>query len=306
MPLEQRVDGISRRVAIIPCSGYDGQALLAAIRAGWQSTRPPDVRGKSVLIKPNIADYSPNRPIHTSPGLSSALVTLLREHGARHVVIAEGTPQNRDSEWIFDQSGYASIARELNVPLIDLNYDSLKPKRNANPRARLLKILELPETVLGADIVISVAKMKTHKLAGITLCLKNMFGIIPGIKYGWPKNLLHWNGIPRSICEINSTIPPHYAIVDGIVGMEGHGPIMGTPKKVGVLVLGDNALAVDATAARIMGVDPARVDYLAMAQMFGLGSHRADFIDLVGEDILSVRKEFVLDPDFSHLRSAQR
>jgi len=73
--------------------------------------------------------------------------------------------------------------------------------------------------------------MKTHKLAGITLSMKNMFGILPGMKYGWPKNTLHWNGIPLSICEINGTIKTHYSIVDGVVGMEGYGPIMGTPRK---------------------------------------------------------------------------
>jgi uncharacterized protein (DUF362 family) len=145
--------------------------------------------------------------------------------------------------------------------------------------------------------------MKTHKLAGITLSLKNMFGVVPGMKYGWPKNTLHWNGIPMSICEINGTIKTHYSIVDGVVGMEGHGPIMGTAKKAGVLVMGANALAVDATAARIMGVDPGRVEYLAMAHKIKLGSLLSEAIAVSGERVERARKDFVLDPEYSFMRA---
>ena len=145
--------------------------------------------------------------------------------------------------------------------------------------------------------------MKTHKLAGITLSMKNMFGILPGMVYGWPKNTLHWNGIPLSICEINGTIKTHYSVIDGVVGMEGHGPIMGTARKVGVLVMGDNALAVDATAARVMGVDPARVDYLAMAHKIKLGSLRREDIAVAREKLERVRTDFELDPEYAHLRA---
>lgn len=294
------------RVAVVPCSDYGHPSLSEALQTGWRSTRPPSVRGRNIVIKPNIADFSPKRPIHTNAEVVRGLITLLLDQGARQITIAEGTPQNRDSEWIFDRSGYAAVAREFGIPLIDLNYDRLRTIRNASPRATLLRDFWLPETILRADVVISVAKMKTHKLAGVTLCLKNMFGIIPGMRYGWPKNVLHWNGIPSSVCEINSTLPPAYSIVDGIVGMEGHGPIMGSATKVGVLVLGDNAVAVDATAARIMGVEPARVDYLAMAQGVGLGAHQVESIDLVGESVHRVRKEFALLPQFQYLRSIPR
>jgi uncharacterized protein (DUF362 family) len=135
--------------------------------------------------------------------------------------------------------------------------------------------------------------------------MKNMFGILPGIAYGWPKNTLHWNGIPLSICEINGTVKTHYTVVDGVVGMEGHGPVMGTAKNVGILILGDNALAVDATAARVMGVDPARVDYLAMANRIKLGSLRREDIAVAIGSIDRVRTDFVLDPEFASLRASK-
>jgi uncharacterized protein (DUF362 family) len=297
------VPGARLRVGLFRCPDYDRATLIEAVRTGWRATRPPDVRGKSVVIKPNIADYAPDRPIHTDPRLVEALVLHLRDLGAGAVTLAEGPPHNRDTELLFRLSGYEALAGRLEVPLVDLNYDSLRRVPNANPKATLLRELFLPETVLAADVVISVPKMKTHRYAGVTLSLKNMFGVVPGIRYGWPKNILHWNGIPLSICEINATIKAHYAIVDGIVGMEGYGPLLGTAVAAGVLVMGDNALAVDATAARVMGVDPALVEYMVMSQRIKIGSLRPGDIDVLGESVEKARRNFALDRDFAFLRA---
>ena len=291
------------QVALVPCPDYGPETLAAALRTGWRSSRPPDVRGKRVVVKPNMVDVSPDRPIHTDPRLIDGLVAHLAALGAREIILAEGTSHNRDAEDLFRRAGYEALARRRGVRLVDLNYDDLTPVKCVNPRATLLREIALPRTIGEADVLISVPKLKTHKLAGITLSLKNMFGILPGMVYGWPKNTLHWNGIPLSICEINGTVRTHYTVVDGVVGMEGHGPIMGTARKAGVLVMGDNALAVDATAARIMGVDPARVDYLAMAQKLRLGSLRPADIQVAGAAVDRLRTDFVLDPEYAQLRA---
>jgi len=250
-----------------------------------------------------MVDVSVERPIHTDPRLIEALVLHLGDLGAREIVLAEGTSHNRDSEDLFRRAGYEAIARRRGVRLVDLNYDDLVPVRSVNPRSTLLREMVLPRTIREAEVLVSLPKMKTHKLAGITLAMKNMFGALPGMVYGWPKNTLHWNGIPLSICEINGTIKTHYAIVDGVVGMEGHGPVMGRAKKAGVLVMGDNALAVDATAARIMGVDPERVEYLVLAHRIKLGSLRPEDIAVSGGRPDRVRTDFALDPEFSSLRA---
>lgn len=300
---QQTAPGPFLQVALVPCPDYGPETLAAAIRTGWRSSRPPDVRGKRVVVKPNMVDVSPDRPIHTDPRLIEALVAHLADLGAREIVLAEGTSHNRDAEDLFRRAGYEALARRQGVRLVDLNYDDLTPVKCVNPKATLLREIALPRTIGEADVLISVPKLKTHKLAGITLSLKNMFGILPGMVYGWPKNTLHWNGIPLSICEINGTVRTHYAVVDGVVGMEGHGPIMGTARKAGVLVMGDNALAVDATAARVMGVDPARVDYLAMAHKLRLGSLRPADIQVVGGAVDRFRSDFVLDPEYAQLRA---
>jgi uncharacterized protein (DUF362 family) len=123
--------------------------------------------------------------------------------------------------------------------------------------------------------------------------MKNLFGVMPGIYYGWPKNVLHHAGINASILDIVCALKPHFAIVDGIVGMEGDGPIMGTPKPAGVLVMGRNLPAVDATCARIMGIDPHRVRYLAEAGRRLGPVHAAEIIQ-AGEPVASVRTDFQL------------
>jgi len=293
------------QVALLPCPDYGPATLGAAIREGWGSSRAPDVKGKRIVIKPNIADFSPHRPIHTDPRIVESLIVLLRSLGAREIVLAEGPPHNRDTEWLFRASGYEALAKRQGVPLIDLNTDEASPARNVNPKATYLKEIYLPKTILSADVLISVPKMKTHRHAGITLSMKNMFGIVPGMKYGWPKNVLHWNGIPLSVCEINGTVKTHYSVVDGVIGMEGYGPLLGPAKKAGVLVMGDNALAVDATAARVMGIDPARVEYLALAHRLRLGSLRRDDIAVIGAAIDTVRTDFALDPEFAQLRASK-
>jgi uncharacterized protein (DUF362 family) len=127
-----------------------------------------------------------------------------------------------------------------------------------------------------------------------------MFGIVPGCCYGWPKNILHWAGITRSILDINSTVRPDFAIVDGIVGMEGNGPIQGTAKASGVLILGEDPVAVDATAARVMGLEPERIDYLAKAGTL-LGHLQPDKIRQLGESVRSVRTPFAVLPAFQKL-----
>jgi uncharacterized protein (DUF362 family) len=169
-------------------------------------------------------------------------------------------------------------------------------------RASRLKKLYLPASVLRADVVVSMPKLKTHHWAGVSLSLKNMFGIVPGRCYGWPKNILHWAGISRSILDLNSTVRPDFAIVDGITGMEGDGPLEGQPKASGILVMGDDPVAVDSTCARAMGLLPERVGYLERASLF-LGNLKEEKIEQIGESLARVTQPFAVVPEFEHLKA---
>ena len=165
-----------------------------------------------------------------------------------------------------------------------------------------LEYLYMSRTIASADVVISLPKLKTHHWAGATLSLKNLFGTLPGICYGWPKNELHWRGIDNSIVDIALTRTPDLAIVDGIIGMEGDGPLNGTAKEMGILVMGTDLVAVDATCCRVMELDPERMGYLVLGNMKRLGRIKEAEIQQLGESIASVAKPFETVPHLAELR----
>jgi uncharacterized protein (DUF362 family) len=210
-----------------------------------------DVAGKSVLLKPNLVEDLPE-PVNTNTVLIGAAARCFLRLGAVHVTIGEGPGHQRDTELVVRSAGLKAHLNERQIEFVDLNRDELRRvKLKANYSG--LGKLWLPRSVLDADIVVSMPKVKTHHWAGVTLSLKNMFGIVPGMKYGWPKNLLHWSGIHESILDICATVPIHFVIVDGIIAMEGNGPLQGTARELGKIVLADDPVAADATCARLMG-----------------------------------------------------
>jgi uncharacterized protein (DUF362 family) len=164
-----------------------------------------------------------------------------------------------------------------------------------------LRELALPVELLQADFVISMPKLKTHHWAGMTCGMKNLFGTVPGAVYGWPKNVLHFHGIQNSILDLTATIRPDFTIVDAVTGMEGDGPIMGRPRTLGFVAMGTDVVAVDATCARIIGLNPDKIDYLKSASRF-LGNTAASRIDQRGEPASRYATRFEVVAAMEHLR----
>jgi len=279
-------------IAKVPRYGAD---IRSAILSGFRElgVTPGELKGKTILLKPNLVETRADAPhINTHPGVIRAAADAFRSLGASNVLLAEGSGHCRDTLRLLEESGIADVLVEDRIPFVDLNYDDVYIVPNAGGHSRL-KTLTLPLTLRKADWIVSMAKLKTHHWAGVTLSMKNLFGLMPGSFYGWPKNVLHHAGIENCILDINATVKPHFAIVDGIVGMEGDGPIMGSPKAAGVIVMGRNFPAVDATCSRVMGIDPRRVDYLADASG-RLGAIREGNILQRGELITAVETPFML------------
>jgi uncharacterized protein (DUF362 family) len=258
------------------------------------------ISGSTVLLKPNFVGFDPMGVMNTHPALVAATRESFLKLGAAEVLIGDGPALDRDTEAVIESVRLREYAGPLKRAFVDLNVDDVE-RVPLKTRASRLNELYLPKTVLGADFVVSMAKLKTHHWAGVTLSLKNMFGVVPGGCYGWPKNVLHWAGIDNSILDINAAVRPDFAIVDGINGMEGNGPIQGTPKRANVLVFGNDPVAVDATCCRIMGLLPERIKYLAGAGTL-LGHLSADKIKQLGESIASVRTPFAVLKEFERLR----
>jgi uncharacterized protein (DUF362 family) len=269
--------------------------LASIIKAGLRElcASEQEIKGKRILLKPNLVE--PHRGaghINTHPLVLRGAIEAFKSFGAAEVIVAEGPGHYRDTHLVLEESKMIDVLWEDRIPFVDLNNDQWvsTPNRGGNTK---LESLILPATLQQVDWIVSMPKMKTHHWAGVTLAMKNLFGVMPGMFYGWPKNVLHREGIEESIIDINTTVKPHFAIVDGIVGMEGDGPIMGTPKNAGVIVMGRNLPATDATCCRIMGINPFRVGYIAKSE-HKLGPIREDAIRQRGEKIESVRVHFKL------------
>lgn len=303
---QARWDGAAYRkqersqVAILAAKSYD-LPLEEIVRQGINLFRL-NVQGKTVVLKPNLVEYDPAGAINTHPSVIAATIEAFRKMGAREVIVAESSGLRRDTEYLLTASGLYSTLKDLNARYVDLDYDEVRAIKVASTFTGFPHFM-LPETVLNADLLVTMPKLKTHHWAGVTLGLKNMFGVMPGAIYGWPKNILHMAGIDNSIVDINSTLPiPQFSIVDGILGMEGDGPIQGIPKPAGVLIFGNDPVAVDATAARLMHLDPRKIPYLQHASQF-LGNTEWERIEQAGEHMDAYQNDFQVIPQFQHLKT---
>ena len=263
------------RVAVLHVENYS-QRIAEILLAGLQLF-PLNVAGKSLLLKPNLVDYLAGSAIKTNPLLVAAAAECFRRLGAKQVIVAEGPGHQRDTQLVLSESGYGPILRESGIRFMDLNRDELiQVDLRANYSG--LKRLWLPKTVVEADFLVSMPKVKTHHWSGVTLSMKNMFGIVPGSRYGWPKNILHWNGIQQSILDVCATVPINFVITDAIMAMEGNGPLNGTPRPLGRIVLADDPVAADATCARLMGLEPDGIVHIREASKF-LGNSSSTLVD---------------------------
>lgn len=289
------------RVHTLRCPSYD-EDLVGMLRDGIAAF--PEVvrrvKGAKVLLKPNLVEIHAERPINTDPRLIVAAAQAFLELGARSVVVGEGPGHTRDTEAVLEQSGLDRALAATKVSFIDLNADTPVLVR---PPANLTKLGELPvaRSVMEADLVVSMPKLKTHHWAGATLSMKNLFGTVPGRVFGWPKNPLHHAGIPNSILDLWSAIRPGFAIVDGVVAMEGDGPIMGSAVAHGVILLGDNLPAVDATGARMMELEPTRLPSIEGSLALG-GTLAASRIERTGDAVDP--RPYAVVPRLRHLKSS--
>jgi uncharacterized protein (DUF362 family) len=275
-------------MGLFPASSYDVD--LADVIFRGLVELGVDVRGRSVLLKPNMVEYEQEQAINTHPLVVAGAAVALRRAGARQVVVGEGPGHRRDIEYLLTSTGLFDHLRELRVPFVDLNHDDVRETATRSWFTGLRSIA-LPTSVLAADLVVSLPKLKTHHWAGMTCSMKNFFGVVPGAIYGWPKNLLHIKGINASILDLVATVRPGLTIVDAIVGMEGDGPIMGRARALGFLAMGTDMAAVDATCARTIGLDPEQIPYLQAAGHF-LGNTTERVIDQRGEDPSRYRTAF--------------
>lgn len=280
-------------VAITRAESYN-EHLFDLLKPHLASFPQDMYKGKRILIKPNMVEYRENNLVHTNKEVVRAAIHFADYMGAKEIIVAEGPGHMRDTEFLLEAMGIGPMLKEMSIRFVDLNLDDVEPVNNEHGFNGVKKFY-LPKTVVDADSVISVPKMKTHHWVGITVSMKNLFGCVPGRKYGWPKNLLHYKGISHCILDLVHLIKPSIALVDGIEAMEGDGPINGTLKKANILVLGNDLAAVDSTCARAMKIDINVLPYIKMAGRV-VGNIDPSQIEIIGEKLEAVCMEFEKPP----------
>jgi uncharacterized protein (DUF362 family)/NAD-dependent dihydropyrimidine dehydrogenase PreA subunit len=237
-------------VSVVHCDAYDPARVSKALAETLAHLNVSFQPGMRVLIKPNLmSPVKPERAITTHPVVLEELCKILKAAG---VEILVGESAFYDTDRAFGVCDIAPLSRYARL----LNFEK-QPRRFVSFGGKVGDV-PLPEILFQVDCIINVAKMKTHGLTGVTLCVKNLYGCIPGaIKQGYHKTLPDPRSFSRFLIRLQGEIRPQINIIDGIVGLEGEGPgASGQPVRSSLVVAGASAPATDIIASEMMGFKP--------------------------------------------------
>lgn len=251
---------MEKTVAVKRCPGYEFPAVYQAVQDLFALVPPPDVRGKTVLVKPNILlPKNPEAAVCTHPVVVGAVVKAFLEAGAARVMAGE-SPAVANSTGAAKATGiYAQVVAN-GGEWVDFSGEVSVPA----PAARLARNFSFAAPFAQADVVVSLAKLKSHQLMGYTGAMKNLFGLMVGLK----KAQQHYRFSDKEdfaafLTDLNLAANPEYAVMDAIVGMDGPGgPGNGRPVRMGFLAASANVLALDCVCAAAAGYDPEEIPNL--------------------------------------------
>lgn len=240
---------MNNKIAVRKCREYDVHEVFNLISEIYKITGGPNVKGKRVLVKPNIlTDDDPAKCISTHPVVVEAMVRFLQSNGA--TVVVGDSPAVHTQKFRGEKSGIYKVCETTGAEWIDFTSNPVEKKLNKGK----IKIAAIVDQV---DLIISLPKFKNHELVYFTGAIKNTLGIVPGFNKA-KQHALHqdrkWFG--EFLVDLNEVVLPDYFLMDGIMGMEGPGPGRGIPIEIGLLLGSTNPLALDMTASRIAGYDP--------------------------------------------------
>lgn len=248
---------------------YDVDRIARSLRKGIESVHLDLSDRRTALVKPNLVTGArPKTAIITHPAVVEAAVEVLRSGGIDDITIADGPGVGLDVDWVFERTGYRALAERLGVKLVDFN--------GAERRDREWKYgtIGVPAMLEDADLYVNVPKLKTHGYTTVTLSIKNHKGMLSEAD----KKLDHHLGLHDPLVQQAKLRPPDLIVVDGIVGVEGDGPLNGSPVRSRVFAVGTNMVEVDSVCARLMGFDPREIVHLRIAEEEGLGSMQPEIV----------------------------
>lgn len=249
---------------------------------------------KTAVLKPNLVEVpfsTTGGSVVTDPRVLEALVGLLKEHGVERVIVAEGKSVNlkhinSGPRHAFENTGLADVIRRAGGEI--LGWDEEPFVTVEVPGGEVMDKIDIPKSILDADIFINVPKLKTHCQTEITVGIKAMQGVFSVAD----KVKFHTEGFPWKMVDILRVAKPHLTVVDGLICGESYGPIYTDPVKMDLVVASEDVVAIDAVCSAIMGIDPDEVPITRLAATERLGVMDLDRIDVKGESIADVMKHF--------------
>lgn len=285
------------RISISNCQSYNIKDVQNAVNicldnlGGITSFIKPESR---ILIKPNILiAKSPTEAATTHPVIIEAIINSVKSAGAVPVVGDSPGGHVGDLEKYWESTGIQEVCDRLDTKIVNFESAGVYKKRfNGNH-------YYIAKPVLDADFVINVPKIKTHGLTVFTCALKNMYGVVPGLKKTeYHKKAPKPSEFSKLVVDIFSLSKPGLNIVDGVIGMDGMGPSAGNPKELGVVLASTDAVALDSYICYILGKDPMKVPTTKIACKRELGEANINKIEILGNKPI-VRNDFKWPPNLA-------
>lgn len=265
-------------VSVIKC----GNISLECVKKVLKPLEPLKIKnGFTVAVKPNLCTNTKgDKGATTDMKLVDALVSYLNSNFKRlKILIVESQSWGGIStEQVFKDTGYDSFKKKYsNVELVNLT--SLQEKKfYKNPKFLYFNkessLTKLPVLFKSIDYFISFAKLKTHTSSKMTCVLKNQFGCLP-LSY----KFYYHPELDDVTLDLNRLLNPQLCLVDGVYSLDGLGPIHGVVKKTNILIAGNDALATDAVAARVIGYNPLSIPIIKKSVKEGYGSINYELFD---------------------------
>ncbi|QSZ67320.1 DUF362 domain-containing protein [Methanofollis aquaemaris] len=295
-----RANSTRREVALVHCRRYDEEEVFRSVERAvdliggiGRYIKP----GSRVLLKPNLLmGAGPERAVTTHPAVVCAVARLLSAHGCT-VIIADspgaGTRYTRRNlEHAYETAGFTAAAA---YPGVSLSTDTSSQEVSC-PEGKVMKRFSIIDEALNADAIVVVSKAKTHLFTTYSGAVKNLFGVVPGLeKPVFHARFRQTEHFAEMLLDLNTCVVPVLHVMDAVIGMEGDGPMSGSPRPIGAVLASPDPTAVDIVTARLMGMDPATLPTINAAVGRGWVSPNFDEIKVVGDDEAAVAV-----PDFRH------
>jgi uncharacterized protein (DUF362 family) len=284
------------KVALIACDTYDDAKVYEAVKKGLDLIGGIGQfvkAGEKIILKPNVLiGSSPDKCVCTHPAVFKAVGKLFQEAGAS--LTCGDSPGFGGTTFSMRMAGLKQVAEELRIPIADFS----KGTAVMHPEALLVKRFVIADTVLAADGLVSLPKLKSHGFMRMTGAVKNQFGCVPGFF----KNQQHAktsdpDDFATMLVDLCTLVRPRLYIMDAVMAMEGNGPRSGNPRKLGVLLVSSDPVALDAVACKLISLNPAFVPTLEPGERAGLGTYHEENIEVAGENV----EDFIC-PDFDVVR----